>query len=130
MKMYSQLQNIQQNIREIEDNFESIFVRSDAASLADLYTEDGMVLPSGSEIIRGKENIQKFWQRIMDLGARQAKLETLEVERLLDTANELGRYTFKSESGKVVDQGKCMVIWKHENGEWKLHRYMFTSNLN
>jgi ketosteroid isomerase-like protein len=45
-----------------------------------------------------------------------------------DTAHEVGKYAVPAEGGKVVDTGDYIVIWKRENGRWRLHRDIWTTN--
>jgi len=63
----------------------------------------------------------------MDQGIKAIKLETIEVESYGEAASEVGRYTLEGESGQVLGQGKFLVIWKQEAGQWKLHRDMVNS---
>jgi ketosteroid isomerase-like protein len=35
----------------------------------------------------------------------------------------------KVEGGKVVDRGKYIVIWKREQGQWKLHRDIWNTSM-
>jgi ketosteroid isomerase-like protein len=65
----------------------------------------------------------------MDMGIKEAKLEILEVEGLGDTATEISTFTLQGEGGLVLDKGKYMVIWKLEEGQWKMHRDIFNSSL-
>ena len=65
----------------------------------------------------------------MDMGIKTVKLETTEVEGYGDTACEVGRYTLEGEGGQVLDQGKFLVIWKQEAGQWKLHRDMINTSM-
>ncbi|KPK04105.1 MAG: hypothetical protein AMJ56_18035 [Anaerolineae bacterium SG8_19] len=105
------------------------FNRGDAAGMADLYTDDGQVLPPNSDFVIGKEAIQAFWQALMDMGIKEAKLDIVEVEEQDDLAVEVSKYTLQGEEGQVLDQGKYIVIWKREDGQWKLHRDIFNSSL-
>jgi uncharacterized protein (TIGR02246 family) len=120
---------IQAAIEAADEVFMATFNRGDAAALADLYTENGQLLPAGSDFVTGKEAIQNFWQGAMDMGIKSAKLETIEVERHGDTAIEEGKYTLRGESGNVLDRGKYIVIWKQQAEQWKLHRDIWTSSL-
>ncbi len=65
----------------------------------------------------------------MDMGIKAIKLETIEVEGYGDTASEVGRYILESGDGQVLDQGKFIVIWKQEAGQWKLHRDIINSSM-
>jgi ketosteroid isomerase-like protein len=65
----------------------------------------------------------------MGMGIAEATLKTIELEAHGDTANEIGAYTLRAGDGGVLDQGKYVVIWKREGGQWKLHRDIWNSSL-
>lgn len=115
-------------IRAADDNLESTFGQGDSQGMSGLYTEDGMLLPTGSEPVRGKPDIQAFWQGAMDMGIKGLGLEIVELEDHGSTAIEVGNYTLTSEGGEVIDRGKYVVVWKQEDGNWKLHRDIWNSN--
>jgi ketosteroid isomerase-like protein len=108
--------------------FMEAFGRGDAAGIARLYTDRAKLLPANSDFVTGTTEIQRFWQGAMDLGLKEAVLETLEVESHGQTAHEVGRYTLKAAGGQVADGGKYLVIWKQEGGAWKLHRDIWTTS--
>ena len=121
---------IQGAITTANENFMATFDRGDAAGLSELYTENGQLLPTGSDFITGKAAIRAFWQGAMDMGIKTARLETIEAEEHGDTAIEIGKYTLSGEAGNVMDKGKYLVIWKQAGGRWKLHRDIWTSSLS
>src|SRR5262245_30514186 len=86
--------------------------RGDAAAIAALYTENGQVLPPNSDAVSGRQAIQAFWQGVIQMGIKDIRLETVEVENHGTTANEVGRFTLKGEGGQMIDNGKYVVIWK------------------
>jgi uncharacterized protein (TIGR02246 family) len=108
--------------------FMEAFGRGDAASVARLYTPSAQLLPAHSDFVDGTTAIQHFWQGAMDMGLKEAVLETLEVEGHGETAHEVGRYTLKTGGGQVADAGKYLVVWKQEGGAWKLHRDIWTTS--
>ena len=105
------------------------FSRGDAAGLAALYTENAQFLPPNSDFVSGKEAIQTALQGLIDSGIKTLKLETLEVEGYGDTASEVGKYILGGEGNEVMDEGKYIVIWRQEAGQWKLHRDMINSSM-
>jgi uncharacterized protein (TIGR02246 family) len=111
------------------EKFVAAFNRGDAAGLAALYTEKGQVLPPNSDFVTGQQAVQGFWQAVMDAGITEAKLETVEVEDHGDTATEVSKFTLYGEGGQVLDKGKYIIIWKQEQGQWKLHRDIFNSSI-
>ncbi len=112
-----------------DETFMTTFSRGDAAGIAALYTTNGQFLPPNSDVVTGKQAIQATFQGLMDMGIKTVKLETTEVEGYGDTASEVGRYTLGGEDGQVMDQGKFLVIWKQEAGQWKLHRDMINTSM-
>jgi uncharacterized protein (TIGR02246 family) len=116
-------------IAAANENFMAAVKKGDAAALAALYTENGQVLPPNSDFVTGKDAIQAFWQAILDMGIKEAKLEIVEVEGHGDTAIEVSKYTLHGEEGQQLDKGKYIVIWKQEEGQWKLHRDIFNTSL-
>ncbi len=116
-------------IRAANDRFMDAFNNGDTESVAGLYTAEGQVLPPGGDVITGKAGIQVFWQALVEMGIKSAKLETLELNEYTDTAVEVGKYTLGGEDDQVLDQGKYIVIWRQEDGQWKLHRDIFNTSI-
>ena len=64
----------------------------------------------------------------MGMGIKAVRLETLEVESYGDAAHEVGRYTLEGEASQVMDRGKYLVLWRHEDGRWLPHRALWNSS--
>jgi uncharacterized protein (TIGR02246 family) len=116
-------------IRKANDMFETTFGNGDAAGMAALYTENGTLLPTGTDLIQGRDAIRNFWQGVMDMGVKKAQLKTLEVEEQGDTAIEMGNFILKGENNTALDQGKYIVVWKHQEGQWRLDKDIWNSSL-
>ena len=118
---------ILQAMQEANRLFSEQVVRNkQIAKLDSVYTEDAVILPPDSQIIRGRENIKQFWSKvILEAGLGDAPLITVEAEMLGDAAYEIGtaQLTFGGQSGTSQISVKYVVIWKQEaNGSWKWHR--------
>ncbi len=122
------MSHITEAIAAANAKFVEAFSRQDAAGVAALYTEDGAILPPNAEIMRGRGAIQPFWQAVMNMGVRSATLASIEVEDHGNTAIEVGQYTLSGNAGQVLDAGKYVVIWKHEQGDWMLYRDIWNSS--
>ena len=116
-------------IRRANDLFEASFERSDAAGIAGLYTTNGVLLPTGMDASQGQAGIQAFWEGAMAMGIKQVQLHTQDVEEMADTAIELGHYTLLGPNAQTMDQGKYLVVWKQQQGQWKLHQDIWNSSL-
>jgi uncharacterized protein (TIGR02246 family) len=100
-----------------------------AAGVAALYTDDALVMPPNSEAVSGRPAIEKAFQGMIASGVKQAILTAKEVEAHGDTATEVGAYSIKDAAGKEIDRGKYIVVWKRVQGQWKLHRDIWNSNV-
>lgn len=120
--------DLQVLIESANRDFMAAFKRGDGAAMAKLYTAQGQLLPANSDFVRGADAIRTFWQGAIDSGLKEAVLTTIEVEGHGDTAIEVGRYQLLAAAAAVADQGKYVVIWKNENGTWRLHRDIWTTN--
>jgi uncharacterized protein (TIGR02246 family) len=120
--------DIRAQIESANVQFVNAFKRGDATALAGLYTSGAHLLPANSDFVRGTAAIRAFWQSVLDMGLKGATLETIEVEGHGDTAVEMGRYRLLAAGDAVADQGKYIVVWKNDNGAWKLHRDIWTTS--
>jgi uncharacterized protein (TIGR02246 family) len=125
---HAQREDVRAAVEAGNKKFLAALSRADAAGLSGLYTTNAQVFPTHSDIVRGKQAIEQFWKGVIDSGVKGAVLKTLEVERRGDTAYEVGTYSMTGEGGKVVDAGKYVVIWKRQEGQWKLHRDIWNTN--
>ena len=116
------------SIEAANKQWEAAVSKGDGAAVAALYTATAQLLPANSETVSGTAAIQKFWQGALDSGIRGARLKTLEVDAHGDSACEVGQYELSDQSGKVLDRGKYVVIWKRDGGHWKLHRDIWTTS--
>ena len=106
--------------------FIEAFLRGDALAVADLYTEDAQVIPPGGEVTSGRPAIATFWRTVMDAGVDDLTLDTTEVESAGDLACEVGAVRVVGKNGQVT-AGRYVVVWKRQNGHWKLHRDIWNS---
>ncbi|WP_447600565.1 YybH family protein [Nitrospira sp. Nam80] len=120
--------DVRMQIEAANAQFVTAFKRGDATSMANLYTAAAQLLPANSDFVRGTAAIRTFWQSVLGMGLKGATLETIELEAHGDTAIEVGRYRLFAAGDAVADQGKYIVIWKNDNGKWKLHRDIWTTS--
>jgi uncharacterized protein (TIGR02246 family) len=115
-------------IQQVNQAFMEAFTRRDAGGVAALYAPEAQLLPPQADFVKDEAAIRAFWQGAMDMGIRDAKLETVDIEVAGDTAIELGRYTLTLDPGDVADQGKYLVIWKQHDGQWRLYRDVWNTS--
>jgi ketosteroid isomerase-like protein len=116
-------------ILEANKQWMDAYSRGDAVSVGAFYTDDARSLPPNSDTIHEKQAIVEYWKAAMEMGIKGLKIETKEVESQNDTAYEIGETTLTGERGKIIDKLKYMVIWKYQNGQWKIHREIWNSSM-
>ncbi len=119
---------IQKEISAANQSFMDAYQRKDAAGIAALYSEQGQILPPNTNAITGRNEIQGFWQAAMDMGIATVKLASAELDIHAGTAIEVGRFNLLGAAGQEMEQGKYIVVWKKEQGQWRLHRDIWNSS--
>lgn len=101
--------------------------------MPDFLTVDTLLMPSGKPMRRGRADTIVFWMAAT--GDRRPQLRSrFEPEDWLiegDVVVESGRaFISMVEDGheRPVDQGKYLVVWRQEDGRWRIHRDIFNSD--
>lgn len=120
--------DIKQEIEKANTEFSAAYKKGDAKAVSEMYTESGQLFPPSSDIVEGRQGIEKFWKSAMEMGIARVELDTIEVEAFGETVVESGRATLYGKGGEVIDKGKYLVMWKNVDGKWKLHRDCWNSS--
>jgi ketosteroid isomerase-like protein len=116
-------------IHEANQRFMEAISAADSATMPSLYTSDAKILPPNADAVSGADAIVEYWQAFFDLGIAAAQPETLEVIPMGGYALEVGEYSLYGDDETLADRGKIMVLWKNEDGTWKMHRDTWNSSL-
>ena len=98
----------------------------DSAGVVALYTSDAQIMAANMPTLTGTAAITSFAGEAIRGGMNNFKLETAEVYGNDEMLTEVGTYSLSF--GKDQDKGKYIVIWKKEEGKWKLFRDIFNSD--
>jgi ketosteroid isomerase-like protein len=107
----------------------SCFATGDSAAFVSHYTSDACINPSNMPKMCGPQAITAFFNGGYKMGIRGLKLTTNEVMGGKDAVVETGNYEILGDKGVSFDKGKFIVIWKEENGKWKMHRDIWNTDL-
>ncbi len=121
--------SVRSAIETANEHLEAAVHSGDIASAISLYTEDAQLMPSNTAPVAGKAAIEAFWQAAM-AGIKKIDFVTLEVLGEGNTVSEIGRYEAWGADGQVIDRGKYIVVWKEQDGSWKLHRDIWNTSLS
>lgn len=108
--------------------FLQLFASNDIAGIAACYTEDAQMLVANMNVIRGRRAIESVFKFTAGEG-HTLQFQTHELDVLGTTAIAVGRYIRRRRDGSIFDDGKYMVVWRKVDGQWKIHRDMFSTSL-
>lgn len=123
------LNNAKKEIESTNKVLTELFAKGDSVGMAASYSKDGALMTSNMPSVKGKENLTKVWGEFIKAGFAAINLTTLEVWGDDNYITEEGVFEIKTKDGGSVEKGKYLVLWKKEDGQWKLHRDMSNSDL-
>ena len=115
-------------IEDYNRQFADQFSKGDSASMAASYASDALVMPSNSEAVK-KDAIAGFWGSAHRMGIKNIKLNITDLTGNAELLSETGEYELLGDDNKSIDEGKYVVVWKPENGTWKIYRDIWNSNM-
>ena len=135
-------------IEGLNKQFVEAFKTRDFSAVADMFTDDAVMLPPRRNIITGKNKIQSFWTRSKRL--HELKFDTDSVTTLgSDVVREIGTLRMlvgRSGAGRGGDDsgeagsdqaeraqpreisGKYVFVWRKLNDGWKLETSIWNWN--
>ena len=110
--------------------FGSMVSKGDSVGLASLYTSDAKLMAPNMPTAIGRNAIQSAFAGLFAaMGTPGLTLTTNDVWGTEELVTEVGTYTMTDKTGKEIDKGKYIDLWKMEDGKWKLHRDIFNSDM-
>jgi ketosteroid isomerase-like protein len=88
-----------------------------------LYTEDCKIYPPNGGVTTGRKGVSEFVSGLLASGM-VVRIQPEEVEKLGDAVYDYGMAKVSNTNGEEVGIQRYMVIWKKENGDWKIYRDM------
>jgi len=122
------LNNAKKEIEAANKEISDLLLKGDTVGVANIYSQNGKLMVNNMPSIEEKEKIASFFSVLTKMGAG-ISLTTLEVWGDENYITEEGLLEIKLKDGKIADKGKYIVVWKKEDGKWKLHRDLSNSDL-
>ena len=123
----------EQAIRGHVDHWLQLVKAKDAAGIAELYAEDGAVMPPNAPVGKGRAAIQQTWDSMMRTPGFDLTFvpEQILVSSSGDMALDRGTYslTIAPDGTTQTDTGKYVVVWRKIGSEWKAAADIFNSDL-
>jgi uncharacterized protein (TIGR02246 family) len=115
-----------QALGDLGHRWAELFNEGDFQGVADLYTEDAIVVNFDGRADEGREAIHEGLAQPLPEPLDQGTIAvtTEEAEVFGDTAYGMGEYVLSAPDGSVMMQGTYVAISKLVDGEWKMHRHV------
>ncbi len=117
-------------IRAQAARFSAAYVAADVEALVQIYTEDGVAGPSGSDFIRGHQALRKLWTRAGGSKVLRHKLSPVEIVVDGDHAYDWGYYEGATGTPTKISEfnGKYLVVWRRgADGQWRMAQDVWNS---
>lgn len=115
-------------IEQANKEFMALVAAGDSVGLANAYTADAKLMSGGAPSVIGKANIQSAIRGMFESGLTGIDLRLENVYGTEDLIAEEGELTLYA-GDNVIGEEKYIVLWKKEDGKWKLFRDIFNSNM-
>jgi uncharacterized protein (TIGR02246 family) len=117
-------------IHELARQFSAAYMRGDAAAMAALYTSEAVIFPERSEWIAGREAITQYWT--LKPGRRVTRHVVTPTRIVVDGehAYDYGTYEIAGQRDGTAwgpFRGKYLVVWRRENGSWRMQLDIWNS---
>ncbi|MDR3530852.1 MAG: nuclear transport factor 2 family protein [Rhodopila sp.] len=127
----AEARDVKSEIEAGNQKFGAAYAKGDAAAISRLYTEHATVFPPGSDMVTGRDGIQKVWADAIQSGMKIDSLQTVSVEQYGNAAREIGRFTAEvpnAQKQMAKVEGKYVVVWKRVKGTWMLDSDIWNLN--
>ncbi len=110
-------------------SFTAALEKGDAAEAARFFTANARLsVPYVNGVLEGREAIEKFWQSALAGGMKSLTLTRRDLEGPVDLRIETGTYAALGPNLSELGRGEYLLVWKREDGIWKIHRQYGHSN--
>jgi ketosteroid isomerase-like protein len=118
------MKSLNEGMQDINDTFTEGLRAGDARTLSQVYAENALLMVPNGEIVRGRNDIEEYYQDVMALGFHDHAYERIALEERADLGYEAAQFTMftKNEQGKVREtRGKHLLILKYFDDRWWVH---------
>jgi uncharacterized protein (TIGR02246 family) len=123
----------EQAIRAQVDHWLQLIKAKDASGIAEMYAEDGAVMPPNAPIGKGRAAIQQTWASMMQTPGFDLTIvpDQIIVSSSGDMALDRGTYRLAvaPNGAAQTDTGKYVVVWRKIGSDWKAAADIFNSDL-
>ncbi len=119
----------ERQIRELLANYEELLNASDAATIAGLYTADGIFMPQGFPTAAGRDGVLQSYRTIFENITLSIVFEVDEImvgERIATAlTRSSGSVRVNATGDAMPESNRELFVFVREASAWRIARYMF-----
>ena len=119
-------------INDVIHHYEKSLNASDTESILKLYGKDPIFMPQHAPAQVGRDQVRAAYEQEFDTIKLNLKFTVYEIEAFGDLAyartSSAGKTTIRANDEIVNEGNNELFIFRKEDGEWKIHRYIFSTS--
>ena len=121
------------HIDKQNEKYMEFYNNGDASGVAELHSDDALVMPPNIDMVKGKISIEKAISYEISAGATDLAFTTINMYGNEEYVTEVGRYSLNvKDEGEIVmsDSGKYIVLWEQvSKNNWLMKADIWNSDL-
>jgi len=119
-------------ISEVLNLYETSLNASDAENILKLYGQDPVFMPQHAPAQVGRDQVRAAYEQVFTTIKLNVTFTVYEIEEFGDLAyvrtSSAGKTTILA-NGEIVNEGNNeLFVLRKEDGDWKIHRYIFSTS--
>ena len=128
----TQAEETKMNINDVISEYGKLLNASDTESILKLYGKDPIFMPQHAPAQIGRDQVRGAYKQVFDTIKLNIKFTIHEVEEFGDLAyartSSAGQTTILGNGEIVNEANNELFVLRKEDGDWKIHRYIFSTS--
>ncbi len=119
-------------IQTLIQSYETALNHNDTDAILDLYGSDPVFMPQHAPALVGRDAVRAGYEQVFASIKLDIRFEIHEIEEAGDWAwartSSAGSTQILAAGIEVTEGNNELFVFRKENDEWKIHRYLFATN--
>ena len=128
----TQAEETKMNINDVISEYGKLLNASDTESILKLYGKDPIFMPQHAPAQIGRDQVRGAYKQVFDTIKLNIKFTIHEIEEFGDSAyartSSAGQTTIHENGAIVNEANNELFVLRKEDGDWKIHRYIFSTS--
>ncbi|MDP3718412.1 MAG: SgcJ/EcaC family oxidoreductase [Acidobacteriota bacterium] len=120
------------SIETILKSYETALNANDIEAILGLYGGDPVFMPQHAPALVGRDAVRAGYKQVFDTIKLTIRFDIHEVQEADDWAwartSSAGRTRILSNGAETAEGNNELFVFRREQGAWKIHRYLFSTN--